>query len=172
MEQQAFSTVSYLEMRSVTDVIPKNWPQNTNLEIMEAVAPQWWFNRFLYQTVGQQWKWTDKLTWTDEQWAEYVEAPEQRTFVAYCAGEPAGYVELLLQENGTVEIVYFGLMPEFLGLGIGGAFLSEILQMVWKWQPRPQRIWLHTCSEDHPAALANYLARGMHVYRTEKVPLH
>jgi GNAT superfamily N-acetyltransferase len=64
-----------------------------------------------------------------------------------------------------VQLAYFGLLPEFLGRRLGGWFLSESIARAWEWNAR--RVWVHTCSLDHPAALANYEARGMTVYQIE-----
>ena len=66
--------------------------------------------------------------------------------------------------NGGIEIVYFGLLVNFIGKGLGGAMLSRALQHAWALGP--ERVWVHTCTLDHPAALANYEARGMRIYRT------
>ena len=74
-----------------------------------------------------------------------------------------GYAELL-SDSGETEVAYFGLLPELMGRGLGGPFLTEILQIAWDARPTPRRVWLHTCTEDHPAALHNYLARGMRQY--------
>jgi hypothetical protein len=48
---------------------------------------------------------------------------------------------------------------------LGGALLSRALEDAWQMEPR--RVWVHTCTLDHPAALANYQARGMKIYRSE-----
>lgn len=167
MKEQEFTLVSYLEMRSKEELCPKEWPAGAAVEVRKAITPQWQFNRFLYQTVGQNYLWRDKLSWTDAEWEAYAEDPQLTTFVAYAEGSPVGYSELK-NTGADVEIVYFGLLPKFIGRGYGGAFLTEILEMAWECQP--QRIWLHTCSHDHPAALANYISRGMRLYRTEKFP--
>jgi hypothetical protein len=33
------------------------------------------------------------------------------------------------------------------------------------------RVWLHTCSLDHPAALPNYMKRGFTLFKTEEYSL-
>jgi GNAT superfamily N-acetyltransferase len=65
-----------------------------------------------------------------------------------------------------VEIVYFGLLPSMIGKGLGSAMLTLVVQEAWRIEDT-QRIWLHTCSEDHPHALANYEKRGFRLFRTE-----
>lgn len=158
------TTITYLEMRSPGELRARRSDDN-RFWIGEVTTPQWAFNRFLYLTVGAPWAWTDKRSWTDAQWREYVECDRLRTFAGYHEGTPAGYYELRRDDEGGVEIAYFGLLPAFHGRGLGGALLTSALEEAWRMNPR--RIWVHTCTQDHPAALANYLARGMKVYRTK-----
>jgi GNAT superfamily N-acetyltransferase len=154
---------TYLEMRSSAELRPKLCADE-RFWIGEATVKQWQFNRFLYLTVGSPWAWNDKRDWTDDQWRQYAESDQLRTFGAYCDGSPAGYYELH-HDQDDVEIMYFGLLPAFVGRGLGGALLSRAIEDAWRMEPR--RVWVHTCTLDHPAALANYLARGMKIYKTE-----
>jgi len=147
----------------------------------------------MYFKVGEQWRWIDKRPWTDEQWKDYASDPNLRTFAGYCDGKVAGYFELKRaaaspsrgqksevtgqQENGPtrhtphvtrhseaeIEIAYFGLLPEFIGRGLGGTLLTSAIENAWAWSPVPSRIWVHTCNRDHPSALANYQARGFKI---------
>jgi GNAT superfamily N-acetyltransferase len=157
-------TTTYLEMRSRDELRPKRCGDE-RFWIGEATVPQWQFNRFLYLAVGGIWSWTDKSVWTEEQWREYVESPRLRTFAAYSDGAPAGYYELHHDDENGVEIAYFGLLPAFIGRGLGGPLLTNALEQAW--QMNPARVWVHTCTLDHPGALANYQARGMKIYKVE-----
>ena len=80
----------------------------------------------------------------------------------YLRGTPAGYFELD-DQDGDVEIAYFGLLPQFLGKGLGGGFLTAAVEKAW--EMGAARVWVHTCSLDHPNALKNYQARGFQIYR-------
>jgi GNAT superfamily N-acetyltransferase len=157
-------TTTYLEMHSPNELRPK-FSADERFWIGEATVKQWQLNRFFYLTVGEAWQWTDKRNWTNQQWQTYAEDKRLRTFVAYWGASPAGYYELDRHEDGSIEIAYFGLMPAFCGRGLGGALLSSALEEAWK--SNPPRVWVHTCTLDHPAALANYKARGMKVYCAE-----
>jgi ribosomal protein S18 acetylase RimI-like enzyme len=164
---------TYLEMRSPQQLRPKR--ANALFEVCELNERDWRFNRDLYFRVGEQWDWTDKRPWTDEQWKEYATPPELRTFAAYYDGALAGYYELRSESepdrrNVGVEIAYFGLLPEFIGSGLGGALLSSAIEQAWSSRGgiAPERVWVHTCNRDHPQALANYQARGMIVYKIEE----
>ena len=69
--------------------------------------------------------------------------------------------------DGSVEIVYFGLAPAFIGKGFGGYLLSCALKAAWA-IPGAKRVWLHTCTLDHPNAIKNYEARGLTMYKRER----
>ena len=86
------------------------------------------------------------------------------TFVGYCDGSPAGYYELGVDDAGDAEILHFGLAPAFIGRGYGGPLLTSALEEGFRLGAG--RVWVHTCTNDHPAALANYQARGMAIYKT------
>ena len=123
-------------------------------------------NRFLYASVGSAWHWYERLSWTYDRWMQYLDRPEQETWIGYYQGTPAGYFELEHQAGGSTEIVYFGLMPEFIGQGLGGLLLSAAIQRGW--DSGSQRVWLHTCTLDHEYALNNYKSRGFSVFKIEE----
>lgn len=142
-----------------------------DVRLEEVEVKQGEFNRFLYQLVGQHWAWHDKDSCSLQQWRDYAERDGLRTWLLTVKGSPAGYFELERQEGNKVEIKSFGLAKPFIGEGLGGAFLTAAIEAAWNWadaQGRlPDRIWLHTCSDDHPNALANYQARGFEIFKTE-----
>jgi len=155
---------TYLEMRSSADLITA--PVPPGLDIRECGEKRFAFNRAMYYAVGTKWGWTDKYNWSDQQWKAYAESERLRTWQAHYRGALAGYYELQL--SGTdVEIAYFGLNHPFIGRGLGGALLSHAIQSAWKWSGT-RRVWVHTCTLDHPNALSNYLARGLRIYRTRR----
>jgi GNAT superfamily N-acetyltransferase len=154
-------TTYYLEMKSLSDFKEKQTPKK--LAIIEAEIKQFSLNKFLYQLVGGQWQWKDKLVLTDQQWKDYAENTNLRTWVAYYKGSIAGYFELEKQDEGNVQIAYFGLAPAFIGMGFGTELLNQAILSAWNWDGT-QRVWVHTCSLDHESALNNYLARGFAVY--------
>ena len=156
--------IHYLEMTSRSDLRPVS--DAKGLTVIECEIKRFEYNRFLHQLVGKDWHWRDRLPWTDEQWKAYSEAPNLRTWVAYLRGCPAGYFDLQKREPAQVEITCLGLAPGFIGRGLGGYLLTQALERAWAWG-EVERVCLNTCSLDHPNALANYLARGMKLMRTE-----
>jgi len=157
-------TTWYLEMNSIDEFREKR--ESNGLIIIEAEVKNFRFNRDLYQLVGVDWEWTDKLSMSDDEWQAYAEADDLRTWVGYCKGSIVGYFELDFRMHGDVEIAYFGLAPDFVGKGFGGFLLSQAIKAAWSGRG-VKRVWVHTCNQDHPNALRNYEARGLKVYKNE-----
>src|SRR5882757_5805036 len=120
---------TYLEMRSRDKLRPKR--ADARFQVREKTNRDWRFNRDLYFRVGEQWQWIDKRPWTDEQWKEYASAPELLKFAAYHGYTLAGYYEFRCDTEGGMEIAYFGLLPEFIGRGLGGALLTSVIEEAW-----------------------------------------
>jgi GNAT superfamily N-acetyltransferase len=166
--QETPLVTTYLEMRSPKQLRPKH--AGAQFQVREKTERDWRFNRDLYLRVGVQWLWVDKRPWRDEQWQQYASMSELHTFAAYYDDKLAGYYELRRDEESEVEIAYFGLLPEFIGRGLGGALLTSAIEQAWSCRAgiAPTRVWVHTCNRDHPQALANYQARGMVIYKVEE----
>ena len=162
METQV--TTYYLELRSVDEFQPSR-SHVPELEIREARIASPHLGRFLYTAVGRAWGRTDRLGWSYSRWLAHLERPEIEVWIAYLEGVIAGYVELERQPEESVEIAYFGLLKQFMGMGIGGLLLSDTVQRAFHAGAR--RVWLHTCSLDSPRAIENYRARGFKLYNEE-----
>ena len=152
----------YLEMTDPSQLRPSRVAaSDVEIKRTEIASPE--FNRFFYMAVGGDWYWVDRLPWTYDQWLQYLNRPGHETWVLYVSGTPAGYCEL--QGEADVEIASFGLLPRFVGKGLGGHLLTEAIRRAW--QKEAARVWLHTSSFDHPRALANYRARGFRIFKEE-----
>jgi GNAT superfamily N-acetyltransferase len=134
------------------------------VEHMRDCAPEFW--RFLYAEVGRDYQWVDRLPWTIEEIRAYINDPAITIWLVSVWSSPAGYFELRKETQGSVEIVYFGLLKHFHGRGLGGHFLTQAAERAW--EAGATRVWLHTNTMDHPAALPNYLKRGFKVFKTEE----
>jgi GNAT superfamily N-acetyltransferase len=158
---------TYLEMAAPAALRPATLVPAEVL-LLHASIPSPEFARFLYTAVGGDWYWRERLTWNYEKWHSWLARPEVETWVAYASGTPAGYFELESRLEGEVQITYFGLLPRFAGRGLGGYLLTQAVARAWQLQPVVRRVWVHTCSLDHAAALPNYLARGFRVFKEEE----
>jgi GNAT superfamily N-acetyltransferase len=157
-------TTTYLEMTDPAQLRRAREP-GIPFRPMRAELPCPELNRFLYTAVGNDWIWYERLSWDRERWLRYLERPSLETWLGYARGTPAGYFELE-RDGSDVEIVYFGLLPDFIGNGLGGALATAAIERAW--QMGAGRVWVHTCDLDHPSALGNYQARGMVIYKVDK----
>lgn len=155
---------TYLELsdRSAFRPVPAPDEQARVEAVPACPAP---LARQLYVEVGRAYRWRDRLGWGDAEWRARLDDPLVALFLLSVAGAQAGYFELQEHGDGSVEIAYFGLLPEYLGRGLGKYLLSEAVAAAWR--RGAARVWLHTCTLDDPAALPNYLARGFRPFRSE-----
>jgi GNAT superfamily N-acetyltransferase len=164
-------TTWYLEQTDPSELRPATAHHGAEVRRAELVSPE--LNRYLYTAVGGDWYWRDRLSWDWQRWHDWLDRPGAETWVAHLRGTPVGYAELDGHVEGEVELPYFGILPSFVGQGLGGHLLTMALRRAWNLAERwpalrpPHRLWVHTCSLDGPAALANYQARGLRIYRTE-----
>lgn len=158
---------THLELRSPAAFRPSGRVP-PDVMLMKAALPSPELNRYLYAAVGAEYHWHDRVPWTWSEWMRWLDRPEVETWVAYQSGTPAGYFELEAQDGASVEIVYFGLLPAFTGRGMGGYLLTQAVQRAFAMRPGIHRVWLHTCTLDHPAALAGYLSRGFAIFKEEE----
>ena len=157
-------TRTYLEMRSPDELRPAPTPrQEPNIERLKECPIS--FFRYLYAEVGRDYQWTDRLSWSDETVRAYLATPGVSVWLMSWEKTPAGYFELRQHEDRSVEIAYFGLLPGFIGRGWGKHLLTRAVESAW--QLGADRVWLHTCTLDHAAALPNYLKRGFRPVREE-----
>jgi len=123
--------------------------------------------RFLYAEVGRQYGWLDRLSWSDDEIRRHLANPAVSIWVMRVQDALAGYFELWTEPDGSTELAYFGLLPEFIGQGLGKHLLSVAVEQAFGLGAR--RVWLHTCTLDNPAALPIYLKRGFVPFRTETI---
>ena len=161
---------TFLALDDPAALRPAGPPRVPGVEVRRVDPPDGAVSRFFYVEVGGPHAWVDNLGRSESDWQAWAEGVE--TWVATVAGrarEPdargsdAGYYELRA-DDGSVEVAYFGLRTAFQGVGLGGFLLTHALRRAFALAPR---VWLHTNTQDGPAALPNYLARGLRPFRSE-----
>ena len=139
-----------------------------NKFLIKKIKPDFQLNKFFYKQVGKKHRWIDRLSWSDEKWINFISNKNLETYVISESEDLIGFFELLYNPHlNETEISYFGLLEEYIGKGIGGYALSEAIKK--SFEKDIKRVWLHTCTLDHPNALKNYIARGMKVFRKENI---
>ena len=160
---------NYLEISSLRDL---NEPSISidGYSVQLLNPPDFQINKFFYKNVGKNHQWVDRLVWTENQWLKYTSDKKVKTYILKKKNDLAGYYELIYHEDKKeVEIAYLGLLVEFHNKKLGSTLLSSAIKNSFLNNPR--RVWVHTCSLDHKNALANYISRGMRIYKKETVTL-
>jgi len=157
---------NFLELKDLKNL--KTYPTIKNRYLVKKIKPDFQLNKFFYKQVGKKHRWIDRLSWSDEKWINYISNKNLETYIICESEKLVGFFELLnnpeLQET---EISYFGLLEEYIGKGIGGYALSVAIRK--SFEKNIKRVWLHTCTLDHPNALKNYIARGMTIFKKENI---
>ena len=155
---------TFLELRSPDQLRPAREP-DVAARFVRWIDFSTQHYRRLYRDVGRAWHWRDRDSLTDEQLSALLTSPDIAVWECLVGDDSAGFFELARQDDGSVEIAYFGLIDRFFGLGLGGAMLTRAAQEAWAMNAT--RVWLHTCTLDSPHALPNYKARGFTEFRQE-----
>ena len=154
------AVVTFLEMRERPDTeVP---PSTLDLQRIQSPTPERY--RALFRLVGAPWLWFSRLTLDDERLAEIITDPKVELYVALDGnGRDVGMLELDFREAGQCELAFVGLIPDLAGLGHGRWLLAEAVSRAWR--DGIIRVHVHTCSLDHPAALAAYRRAGFTPYK-------
>lgn len=119
--------------------------------------------RALYARIGEPWLWFTRAVMSDEALLRIIAHRDVEATALVLDGQDAALVELDFRREGECELVFFGLAPEWCGRGLGAPLLREAIRRAFA---RPvSRVWLHTCTLDHPAAMPLYLGAGFRPYR-------
>ncbi len=157
-------TRTHLEMRDLAVLRPSRPPSADARLAREPLDADEY--RAIYALVGERWHWRDRLIMAETALAQYLAAPNIHVWVLRVGDEVAGYFELQQYSDKSVEIMYFGLAPRFMGQGLGGWMLTRAVEQAFGLGASV--LTLHTCTLDAPTALPNYLARGFVITRTEQ----
>lgn len=115
--------------------------------------------RALFRRIGEPWLWYSRLLMDEPRLLSIIHDPAVEVYAAEDrAGVEVGFLELDFRREHATELSYFGFAPEFAGQGHGRWLMAHALQLAWR--PGTERVWLHTCTLDHPKALGFYRAQG------------
>jgi ribosomal protein S18 acetylase RimI-like enzyme len=114
--------------------------------------------RALFRTIGAPWLWFSRLVMSDDVLRAIIDHPAVTLFEVRDRDQRVGMLELDHREPGSLELAFLGLVPSYAGQGHGRWLLAEAVRRAWA--EAPDRVHLHTCSLDHPAALAAYRRAG------------
>ncbi|WP_026380833.1 GNAT family N-acetyltransferase [Afifella pfennigii] len=158
MSERAIATIiTDLEMTAPPTRLPPQ-PSGFSLALMRVEDCPLHFYRYLYATIGADFVWVERLGLSDEELARRIRREGIEISVLYAQGAPAGYFELDFAGHPRVDLVYFGLMPEWTGRRLGPWLLGTAVSEAFS--RGAEVMTLNTCTMDHPAALPLYQRLG------------
>ena len=160
---QIAAVVTSLEM--LARPLRRPAPENPLLSLRHVERPGLDWFRALFRSVGEDWLWFSRLAMPDAALAAIIHDRNIEVHVLMYGSEEAGLLELDFRHADECEVSFFGLAPEFIGTGAGRWLMNQALERAWS---RPlRRLWIHTCTFDHPAALGFYMRSGFRAFRRQ-----
>jgi GNAT superfamily N-acetyltransferase len=154
------AVVTYLEMTSPPDLEAPASP--LSLKLVDVPQPEHY--RRLFRLIGSPWLWFSRLVIDDAHLATIVQHPKVELYAVIDeAGAEVGMLELDFRDPGECELAFIGLVPELAGRGHSKWLLAEAVHRAWR--EGVERVHVHTCSLDHPAALSAYRRAGFAPYK-------
>ncbi len=156
------AVVTHLEMTARPAPRPDP-PGAWTLRRVETPDTNWY--RDLYRRVGEEWLWFSRLQMADAGLAAIIQSPLVEVYALVQGGRDEGLLELDFREPGQCELAFFGVTSKLTGSGAGSWLMNRALELAWSRDVA--RVWVHTCTLDHPAALAFYQRSGFRAFRRQ-----
>jgi GNAT superfamily N-acetyltransferase len=155
------AVVTYLEMHT-PPLVPPTLTMS-EFAVRRVMHPDLDWYRQLYRVIGEPWLWFSRLRLSDDALRTIICDPAVDVFALSPEGTDQGLLEFDRRRFPDIELSFFGVTPALIGKGAGRALLQHCLPLAW--EHKPQRVWLHTCTSDHPGALAFYVKAGFVPYK-------
>ena len=156
------TVVTHLEMTE-RPALPRDPQGAWSLRRVQAPDLDWY--RDLYHHIGEEWLWFSRLQMSDVELAAIVQSPLVEVYAMEHDGRDEGLLELDFRNLGHCELVFFGVTAKLIGSGAGRWLMNRALERAWS--RAVKRVWVHTCTIDHPAALAFYQRSGFRPFRRQ-----
>jgi len=158
-DNELAAVVTYLEMTEPPDrAVPAS-----SLSLSRVDVPQPEHYRELFRLIGSRWLWFSRLIMDEAHLATIIQHPKVELYSVHDEDREVGMIELDFREPHECELSFVGLVPELSGQGHGRWLLPEAVRRAWR--EGMERVHVHTCSLDHPAALAAYRRAGFTPYK-------
>lgn len=163
MSERMHVTTHFLQMHTAPEMPAIAPPADARALHTRDLSPTSYRN--LYNGVGAPWLWYERSALSDHALSKLIRDPAVTIYTFHQGDKLVGYTEMRRQTSAEVQVLYFGLLPGFIGQGLGRYFLDWSVREAFSEQI--DRLWVHTCSLDHPRALDSYKRVGFMPYRRE-----
>ncbi|WP_424970362.1 GNAT family N-acetyltransferase [Dinoroseobacter sp. S76] len=156
--------VTQLEMTARPALHPA--PDLGDLTLTHVPSPELAAYRDLFYRVGGAgWLWCSRLLMSDAELSGILHDPKVQIHELRESARAVGLLELDFREEGACELAFLGLEAGMTGRGLGTALINQGIEIAWS-EPIA-RMHVHTCTFDHPGALALYRRSGFRPVRQQ-----
>ena len=156
------AVVTHLEMTG-RPLLPPDPPGDWTLRRVDPPALDWF--RELYRRIGEEWLWFSRSLMSDTELAARIRPPASEIYALSLDGRDEGLLHLDFSTPGQCELSLFGVTAKLIGSGAGRFLMNRALERAWS--QAVTRVWVHTCTFDHPRALAFYQRSGFRPFRRQ-----
>lgn len=153
--------VTFMRMRHPPQHPAPSLPDGWQLEVIKPTLAQY---RYLQSHVGREYCWWMRQAASDADLTAFLQQDTSEIGLLKQGDTPRGFYELDLRNPQQVNLAYFGLFPDAIGMGVGRAFLAQVVQKAWSYAPL--EVLVNTCTADHPRALPYYKDIGFETVRS------
>ncbi len=155
--------VTSLEMVARPELgIPTDRP---DWELRKVLKPGIDWYRKIYRRIGIEWLWFSRIIMSDEELVSILQNPKVDVRILIVNGKEEGLLELDYRVDGECELAFLGVSDDLLGQGAGKWLMHHAIDLAW--QTQIKRLWIHTCTLDHPRALPFYIRSGFKPYKRQ-----
>jgi GNAT superfamily N-acetyltransferase len=140
-------------------------PDGDGWSLVHRKTPDTDWYRSIYKKVGLEWLWFSRITMSDDALNGIIHSSRVEIYSLEVNGKSEGLLELDYREKDTCELAFLGVSDAVMGQGAGRWLMKHALELAWA---RPiRRLWIHTCTLDHPRALPFYIRSGFTPYKRQ-----
>jgi len=162
---QLATLVTCLEMFAPPVPLREPRPADWTFRRIATPDPDWY--RDLFRRIGEPYLWSSRLTVSAQTLRAVLHDPRIEVYALSRAGRDEGLLELDFRRSGECELSFLGVTGELVGSGAGRALMNRAQARVWSGPLRVRRFWVHTCTLDHPAAVAFYERAGFRAFKRQ-----
>lgn len=150
------NVVTYLEMRARPPArLVAPWP-DLGLKRLKGADVDHYLS--IYRVLGERWLWWSRLAAPRESIVALLDRPDVEAYALTCRGEDAGLLELDFRDIQAAELAFFGVYEPLIGTGAATWLMAQAIDKAW--DRSPPRLFVHTCTFDHPRAVHFYQRNG------------
>ena len=158
------TVVTSLEMLAKPALQPRESKPDWELVKNDKPEAEWY--RDLYRRIGEEWLWFSRAIMPEDELTAIICDPKVEIYALNVDGKTEGLLELDFRTDGECELAFLGVTENIISSGAGKWLMNHAINLAWD-RNSIKRLWIHTCTLDHPRALPFYIRTGFTPYQRQ-----